>query len=118
MRKSPIRNKSFGKGDWKSYFRLIPYIRMPWLLIIIAFIVEMTYSEVMAYVPVSTSALFSGEMTGKALTSAVVYNVLNFGLMFGSMILTGWVSAIAVRRAQEQLWGWIWCITAPMTLPT
>lgn len=105
MRKSPIRNKSFGKGDWKSYFRLIPYIRMPWLLIIIAFIVEMTYSEVMAYVPVSTSALFSGEMTGKALTSAVVYNVLNFGLMFGSMILTGWVSAIAVRRAQEQLWG-------------
>lgn len=105
MRKSPIRNKSFGKGDWKSYFRLIPYIRMPWLLIIIAFIVEMTYSEVMAYVPVSTSALFSGEMTGKALMSAVIYNVLNFGLMFGSMILTGWVSAIAVRRAQEQLWG-------------
>lgn len=105
MRKSPIRNKSFGKGDWKSYFRLIPYIRMPWLLIIIAFIAEMTYSEVMAYVPVSTSALFSGEMTGKALMSAVIYNVLNFGLMFGSMILTGWVSAIAVRRAQEQLWG-------------
>ena len=105
MRKSPIRDKRFGKGDWKSYFRLIPYIRMPWLLIIIAFIVEMTYSEVMAYVPVSTSALFSGEMTGKALTSAVIYNVLNFGLMFGSMLLTGWVSAIAVRRAQERLWG-------------
>lgn len=55
--------------------------------------------------PVSTSALFSGEFTGKALASAVTYNVLNFGLMFGSLILSGWFSYIAVRRAQEVLWG-------------
>lgn len=59
----------------------------------------------MAYVPVSTSALFSGEFTGSALASALIYNVLNYGLMFGSMILMNWVSCIAVRRAQETLWG-------------
>lgn len=99
------RNKDFGKGDWRSYFRLIPYIRLPWLLIAIAFVVDLLYSEVMAYVPVSTSALFSGEFTGGALASAVIYNVLNFGLMFGSLILMSWVSSIAVRRAQETLWG-------------
>lgn len=105
MRKSPGKDKSFGKGDWKSYFRLIPYIRLPWVLIAVAFVVQMTYSEVMAYVPVSTSALFSGEFTGSALASALIYNVLNYGLMFGSMILMNWVSCIAVRRAQETLWG-------------
>ncbi len=99
------RNKDFGKGDWKSYFRLIPYIRLPWLLIAIAFVVDLFYSEIMAYVPVSTSALFSGEFTGAALASAVIYKVLNIGLMFGSFILMSLVSYIAVRRAQETLWG-------------
>ena len=103
--KTKTRTRDFGKGDWKSYFRLIPYIRLPWILIIIAFIVEMTYSEVMARVPVSTAALFSGEFTGRALAEAVIYNALNFGLMLGSLILTGWVSSYAVRRAQETLWG-------------
>ena len=105
MGKTRTRNRDFGKGDWKSYFRLIPYIRLPWIAIAVAFIVEMGYSEVMAYVPVSTSALFSGEFTGKALGEAVVYNVLNFALMFGSLILTSWVSSAAVRRAQDTLWG-------------
>lgn len=78
---------------------------MPWLLIAIGFVVNLGYSEVMAYVPVSTSALFSGEFTGSALASAVIYNVLNYALMFGSLILESVVSAIAVRRAQEVLWG-------------
>lgn len=105
MNNTRTRSRDFGKGDWKSYFRLIPYIRLPWLLIALAFVVDLVYSDVMAYVPVSTSALFGGEFTGKALASAVIYNVLNFGLMFGSLILTSWVSSVAVRRAQETLWG-------------
>lgn len=105
MKKKLTRSRNFGKGDWISYFRLIPYIRLPWLLIAIAFVVDLFYSEIMAYVPVSTSALFGGEFTGKALASAVIYNLLNYGLMFGSIILTEWVSCVAVRRAQETLWG-------------
>lgn len=76
-----MKKTKFGRGDWLSFFRLIPYIKLPWFWIIVAFVVNMTYSEVMAYVPVSTSALFSGEFTGKALASAVIYNVLNYGLM-------------------------------------
>jgi len=99
------RKAGFGRGDWKSYFRLIPYIRMPWLLIAIGFIVDLGYSEVMSYVPVSTSALFSGDFTGTALASAITYNVLNYALMFSSMILLAWVSSVAVRRAKEVLWG-------------
>ena len=105
MKNTRARSRDFGKGDWKSYFRLIPYIRLPWLLIAVAFVVDLVYSDVMAYVPVSTSALFGGEFTGRALASAVLYNVLNFGLMFASLILTSVVSSIAVRRAQEVLWG-------------
>lgn len=103
-RKHP-RKAQFGRGDWKAYFRLIPYIRLPWLLIAVAFLVDLGYSEVMAYVPVSTSALFSGDFSGAALASAVTYNVLNYALMFGSLILMAWVSAVAVRRAKEVLWG-------------
>ena len=105
MKNTRARSRDFGKGDWKSYFRLIPYIRLPWLLIAAAFVVDLVYSDVMAYVPVSTSALFGGEFTGRALASAVIYNVLNFGLMLGSLIFTSVVSSIAVRRAQEVLWG-------------
>ena len=104
MKRKHSNKSNFGKGDWKSYFRLIPYIRLPWLLIAIGFVVSLTYSEVMAYVPVSTSALFSGEFTGSALWEAVVYNVLNYALMFASLILVSWVSAIAVRRAKDRIW--------------
>lgn len=105
MRKIRTRRAGFGRGDWRSYFRLIPYIRMPWLLVAIGFVVNLGYSEVMAYVPVSTSALFSGEFIGSALASAVIYNVLNYALMFASIIIQAWVSSVAVRRAQEVLWG-------------
>ncbi len=105
MKKAHVKNKNFGKGNWKAYFQLIPYIRLPWVLLAISFVVEMTYSEILAIVPVSTSALFSGEFTGKALASAVSYNALSFGLMFGSITLQGWVTYVAVRRAREVLWG-------------
>jgi len=101
--KKPVQS-SFGKGDWKSFFRLIPYIRLPWLWIAIAFVVNLTYSEITAIVPVSTAALFGGEFTGKALASALIYNLLNYGLMFASLILTSWVSYVAVKKAQETLW--------------
>ena len=87
-----------------SFFRLIPYIRLPWLLIALGFVVNLGYSQVLSYVPVSTSALFSGAFTGSALASAVIYNVLNYALMFGSLILQSWVAYVAVRRAQEVLW--------------
>ncbi len=104
MERKHTRKSDFGRGNWKAYFQLIPYIRMPWLLVAIGFLVNLGYSEVMAYVPVSTSALFSGDFSGAALTSAIVYNVLNYALMFGSSVLLSWVSYIAVRRAQEILW--------------
>lgn len=104
MTKTHRRRSDFGRGNWKAYFQLIPYIRMPWLLIAIGFAVNLGYSEVMAYVPVSTAALFGGDLSGSALTAAVVYNVLNYALMFGSSILLSWVS-YTVRRAQEVLWG-------------
>ena len=105
MKKARSGKSGFGKGDWRSYFRLIPYVRMPWLLVAAGFVVNLGYSEVLAYVPVSTGALFSGEFTGSALASAVIYNVLNYALMFGALILQGWVSYVAIRRAQEILWG-------------
>ena len=104
MKEKKGKIRGFGKGNWKLFFRLIPYIRLPWLWIAIAFVVNLTYSDVMAYVPVSTSALFAGEFTGEALASAVIYNVLNYGLMFGSLILMSWVSSLAVKRAQQTLW--------------
>ncbi len=94
----------FGRGDWRAYFQLIPKIKLPWLLILFGFILDIGYSEVLAYVPVSTSALFSGEFTASALVSAIVYNLLSFGLMIGSLIVTACVSKEAIRRAQGVLW--------------
>ena len=98
------RRKSFGRGDWRAYFRLIPRIRLPWLLILIGFIVDIGYSEVLVRAPVSTSALFGGEFTGSALASAVIYNLLSYTLMLGSIFLISCVSAAAVRRARDVLW--------------
>ena len=94
----------FGRGDWKAYFQLIPKIKLPWVLILLGFILNIGYSEVLAYVPVSTSALFSGEFTASALTSAILYNLLSFGLMIGSIFVITCVSKEAIRRAQGVLW--------------
>lgn len=96
--------KKFGRGDWKAYFQLIPKIKLPWALILLGFIVNTGYAQVLATVPVSTSALFSGKFTVSALTSAIVYNLLSFGLMIGSILLVTCVSKEAIRRAQGVLW--------------
>lgn len=96
--------KKFGRGDWKAYFQLIPKIKLPWVLILLGFILDIGYAEVLAYVPVSTAALFSGEFTGSALGSAIVYNILSFGLMIGSICVVSCVSKEAIRRAQGVLW--------------
>lgn len=104
LRNKKRRGENFGRGDWKAYFRLIPYIKLPWLLILLGFIINISYSEVLANVPVSTSALFGGEFTGAALVSAIVYNLLSYVLLLGSTCLIACVSAIAVRRAQDVMW--------------
>lgn len=98
------KKENFGRGDWKAYFKLIPYIKLPWVLIAIGFIVNMGQAEIMARVPVSTSALFSGVFTSSALISAVVYNFLNYGLMFGSICLISCISAEAIKRARSAMW--------------
>ena len=108
-----MRNKDFGKGDWKAFFKLMPRIKLPWFLILIGFLVSISQSEVMARVPVSTAALFSGEFSGKALASAIIYNVLNFLLMIIATFITTYVGAKAVLRAQKILWGRMLCIDMP-----
>lgn len=108
-----MRNKDFGKGDWKAFFKLMPRIKLPWFLILIGFLVSIGQSEVMARVPVSTAALFSGEFSGTALASAVAYNVLNFMLMIIATVITTCVASMAVLRAQKILWSRMLCIDMP-----
>lgn len=100
----PQDGEKFGRGNWKAYFQLIPKIKLPWILILFGFILDTGYSQVLSYVPVSTSALFSGEFTGSALVSAIVYNVLSYGLMLGTICVQACVAKEAIKRAQGVLW--------------
>lgn len=103
MDKDQVGEK-FGRGNWKAYFQLIPKIKLPWILILFGFILDTGYAQVLSIVPVSTSALFSGEFTGSALVSAIVYNVLSYGLMIGSICVQACVAKEAIKRAQGVLW--------------
>lgn len=105
-----MRNKDFGKGNWKAFFKLMPRIKLPWFLILIGFLVSIGQSEVMARVPVSTAALFSGEFSKTALVSALAYNILNFMLMIITTFITTYVSMQAILKAQKILWSRMLCI--------
>lgn len=92
-------------GSWKDFFRMLKQIKLPWLMILLTFVVNMTYNRVLLALPTTTTALMSGSLEASALTNALIYYI-TYGLMScASSLLEGYTTNLAIRNARTRIWG-------------
>lgn len=67
------RAKEHLGNSWTALFRTIRDLRLPWLWIALSLALNLTETTLMLKLPVTTSGLMSGNITGTALTEAIMY---------------------------------------------
>lgn len=101
--KKKIKEKQSYAG-WKSLFSTVKSLHLPWLWILIGLSINLVLSDLMLDLPDTTADLMGGQLTGAALTKAVMYYV-SFGLL-NTLTVVGQVQAqsYGVKRARESAW--------------
>lgn len=91
-------------AGWKPFFRTIKNLRLPWVWIIFGLALNLILNNLTLKIPDMTADLLSGNLTGAALTSAVLYYVI-YGLM-NCVAVAGQIQAqsYSVRRARMTVW--------------
>lgn len=96
---------SRGAGNWKGFIKMLGSVNMPWLMILVAFIIETTYNHVLLSLPTTTAALMSGSLEDSALIDALIYYISYGVIVTLSSIVKGITSRLAVRNARTKVWG-------------
>lgn len=91
-------------AGWKPFFRTIKNLRLPWIWIILGLSLNLILNNLTLKIPDMTADLLGGNLTGAALTSAVLYYVI-YGLM-NCVAVAGQIQAqsYSVRRARMTVW--------------
>lgn len=92
------------KGSWKQFFPVVRRLHLPWLWILIAFIVGLSYNQVLLQLPTLTSGLMSGELSSEALWGYILYYVLYTAVLCANQLLTYQTQCLAVRNARSSVW--------------
>ena len=89
---------------WKALFRTIKNLKLPWIWIIVGLSLNLYLNDLMLKIPDMTSDLLSGQLTGSAMTSAVMYYVI-FGIL-SCVMVAGQVQAqtYGIKRARNAIW--------------
>ncbi len=91
-------------GSWKAFFLLLRQIHLPWLVILLAFVVNMTYSQLLLMMPGTTATIMSGSLEGSALWDAVLYYA-SYGVTAALMFVTKGISYnLSIRNARTKIW--------------
>lgn len=99
------KKASSGGGNWSGFLRMLGQIDLPWVMIAIAFIVELGYNHVLLSLPTTTASLMSGNLENEALRDAILYYI-SYGLIVTArMAILGIVCRLAVRNARTKIWG-------------
>lgn len=87
-----------------AFLRTLPKYKLPWLVIIAAFVFNVIFNQLMLKMPSTTADLLSGAMTGKALWSAISYYVALgvMGCLQTTVLLM--VESYSVYRGRKSLW--------------
>lgn len=92
-------------AGWRSFFRIIRQIDMPWLLVLLSLIFEMGYSNLLLSLPVTTAALMSGSLEVSALWDAVIYYAIYGGVSVVRYFIYDVTANLAIRNARNKVWG-------------
>ena len=97
-------NKKPKRDGWAALFRTIRNLRLPWAWIVVGLTLNLGLNHLLLDLPDTTADLMSGQITGSALTKAILYYVM-MGLM-SCVAVIGQVQAqsYSVRKARERIW--------------
>lgn len=93
-----------GKGNWKEFLHLLRSVHLPWGWIILAFLCNAFYSEVMLRLPTTTAGLLSGSTDRTVLMEAIRFYVLFTIVLCVDTALRTPARHIATRNARRTLW--------------
>ncbi len=92
------------RDNWSSLFRTLKKLHLPWFWIIVGLAVNLFLNNLLLDLPDTTANLMSGQLTGGALTQAIMYYVI-MGVVT-LLAVAGQVQAqsYSVKRARESVW--------------
>lgn len=89
---------------WKALFRTIKNLKLPWIWIIVGLSLNIYLNDLLVRLPDMTADLVSGNITGAALTKAILFYV---GIsVLSCLMVAGQVQAetYGTKRARKTLW--------------
>lgn len=98
------KKKQKRTDGWKPFFRTIKNLRLPWIWILIGLSINLALNNLLLELPDTTANLMSGELTGGALTKAIMYYVAMGVLNFVAVAGQAQAQAYSVKRARERVW--------------
>lgn len=97
-------NEKQMRDNWGALFRTIKKLRLPWLWIIVGLTVNLILNNMLLDMPDTTADLMSGQLTGSALTKAVVYYAVIGIMSFVAVAGQAQAQAYSVKRGRDSLW--------------
>ena len=97
-------NETKRPDGWKALFRTIKKLKLPWIWIAVGLILNLILNDLMLKLPTTTTDLLSGQITGQAMTDAVIFYIM-LGVM-NFVMVAGQVQAqtYSVKRARKSIW--------------
>lgn len=98
IKETPLGNQ------WGALFRTIRDLKLPWFWILLSLTLNLTETTLLLKLPVTTSGLMSGNLSGPALTEAIVYYALTGIIGVVSVSAMVHAQSYSVRRTRCSVW--------------
>lgn len=99
------KNKKPEKGQGlTAFFQTLPKYKLPWILIAVAFVFNIGFNQLLLGLPSTTAELLGGQLTGKALWSAISYYVIIGVLSCPQSAIMQSVEYYSVYQSRKSLW--------------
>lgn len=100
--KDKTNKKAF--GYWKQFAVIMRKTRIPWIMVILSFIISFANNEILLNIPDTTAALMSGDLSNEALFNAILFYVLFAVVICTRTTLLVLTKCLATRNARGCLW--------------
>ena len=99
-----VRSATGQSSDWKAFGAFFRHAKLSWGWIILSLVINIAYYSVLAYLPGSTAALFSGNLTNEAFMDAIINYTSLFVLQAIVSLAMLVAAAKSVRSVRSAVW--------------
>lgn len=90
--------------SWAALIRTVWALKLPWHWIALSLVINLTETTLLLKLPVTTSNLLGGNISGAALTEAIMYYVLTGIISVASVAAMVQAQSSSVRCTRDKVW--------------